>query len=134
MDSTGSEQSQDKQQPAGSFYFSGKLKEREEEPWATSGWPGFQLYQGTESRFLFFFFFFNYVIKIYPSPSQTPVHNCLSLLSPNPGHRHRSQYQDPILRLADFLTLSVSHIKKHMHISHVKWQEGLPEPGISTWD
>lgn len=21
-----------------------------------------------------------------------------------------------------------------MHISHVKWQEGLPEPGISTWD
>lgn len=63
------------------FPFSGRLKGQEGEPWATSCWPGFELYRGRDSTYLFF----HKVIKIYPITTKIPVHNCLSPPVTKPG-------------------------------------------------
>lgn len=71
-----------------SLSFSGRLKGQEGEPWATSCWPGFELYQGRDSTYLF--------SRSYKNiPHHHPRHLCITVFpsvtkprSPSPFTSH----------------------------------------------
>lgn len=119
--------SQDQQQPATGFSFSGRLRRQEGGPWAASNQAKDR---GSPRDRVHIPFPLSYK-NTYPITTKTPVHNSFPPVTapraPPPFPESR-----PCSQRAGVLTLRCLERKACAH-PHVKWPEGLQTAGISTW-